>query len=538
NKDTDPAANKDTDPAANKDTDPAAKKDAEAVDKKQDADPANKKKGDVAVEAPSIINSSLPAIANYMLLNKASGGTRKIAPISPLSSRYVGFSERQLLPLFWHWPTLKSRIQRMISEDGWFQNPTTVPALADAQDWLTQVAPGRIITTFVSDVGRLPAGQHNKGFRRSTMVMDFEGLREHLGRLRAETFSPKEWTEKGYIHKGAIRTNSNLLQLLAFKVKELQSVRYRRVSDNKLPNPLSTAIGGTNNFLTEARNVFKTTEDVENLLAADPSQVSVLSLDLGTSCVVGASVSLPPGQTPATLRRPLDKERDKKKRRTRRAKRKPGSRKRRRERKKACSLAKQPTAPRYFDLVVKRKAVSQPTHTSEGDLDNFYNNTNFWKHQWDSEARSLNYLVVGVNEYYSSKRCPICHDFVCATSNWRSLYCKTCKTFRQRDVMASNNMNAAVRSHLADQQRPLYLQPKRQNGTYAWTGVVAGIGDEVVGGFSTLAPAAGTAVQGPSETTTRKRLVQEAQDSLSTPSGTSFEPVVALTHLDKKSRTA
>jgi hypothetical protein len=317
----------------------------------------------------------------------------------------------------------------MITEDGWFQNPTTVPALADALDWLTQVAPGRIITSFVSDVGH-PVSKHNKGYRRSTVAMDIGGLREHLGHLRSETFNPREWTGKGYIHKGAFRTDGNLLQLLAFKVKELQSVRYRRVPDNKVPNPLTTTIGGTSKFLTEARNVFRTAADVEDLLATDPSQVSVLSLDLGTSCVVGASVSLLPGQTPATLKRPLGKEEDKKKRKTRRAKRKPGSRKQSRERKKEC---KQPNASCYFDLVVKRKAMSQPTDSfsewledqkenttglstgrtiqdiestlpplqgegasfckyvqarraSEGDLDDFYNNTNFWKHQWDSKV--------------------------------------------------------------------------------------------------------------------------------------------------------
>ncbi|KAF8923849.1 hypothetical protein BGZ47_004421, partial [Haplosporangium gracile] len=45
------------------------------------------------------IDSTLSAIENYMLLNKVSGGSRRIAPLSPLTARYIGFSERQLLPL-------------------------------------------------------------------------------------------------------------------------------------------------------------------------------------------------------------------------------------------------------------------------------------------------------------------------------------------------------------------------------------------------------------------------------------------------------
>ncbi|KAF9270943.1 hypothetical protein BGZ88_007187, partial [Linnemannia elongata] len=141
-------------------------------------------------------------------------------------------------------------------------------------------------------------------------------------------------------------------------LKELQCVRYRRVPEDRLPNPLLTTIGGTGSYLTEARNVFSTAADVESLLAADPSQIAVLSLDLGTSCIVGATVSLPPGQTPGTLKRPLGKEGDQKKKRNkkRRAKLKPGDRRRQRKRQKARKLAKQPQMTQYFDLVVKRKA--------------------------------------------------------------------------------------------------------------------------------------------------------------------------------------
>ncbi|KAF8943856.1 hypothetical protein BGZ47_004957 [Haplosporangium gracile] len=49
----------------------------------------------------SKIDSKLPAIENYLLLNKASGGSRCIAPSSPLAAHYVDFSERHLLPLFY-----------------------------------------------------------------------------------------------------------------------------------------------------------------------------------------------------------------------------------------------------------------------------------------------------------------------------------------------------------------------------------------------------------------------------------------------------
>ncbi|CAO3569208.1 unnamed protein product [Mortierella alpina] len=181
---------------------------------------------------------------------KASGGSRRIAPLSSLAAQYVDFSERQLLPLLWAWPTLKVKIQSMMIQDHYFQDPTIVPAQADAIDWLARTTPGRLVTTFLSDVG-LPPNKHDKGFRKATTIMDLEGkdgregLRKHVGRLRAETFDPKEWQGKGYILRGSIRTDGRLLHLLAFKNKELQSVRFRRLSNDKLPNPLITTIGGT-----------------------------------------------------------------------------------------------------------------------------------------------------------------------------------------------------------------------------------------------------------------------------------------------------
>ncbi|KAG9071286.1 hypothetical protein KI688_005497 [Linnemannia hyalina] len=539
------------------------------------------------------INSNLPAIENYLRLNKSSGRLRRIAPLSPLAARYIGFSERQLLPLFWAWPVLKDKIRSMIIKDRFFQDPTINPSQADALNWLTSTTPGRFVTTFLSDVG-LPPNKHDKGFRKTTTIMDMdgkdgkEGLREHLGCLRAEKFDPKEWHGKGYVLKGSIHTNGRLLQLLAFKLKEIQSVRYRRFPENKLPNALVTTIGGTNGYLTEVRNVFSTATDVENLSGADPSQVGVLSLDLGTSCLIGATISLPPGQTPATLAQPHGKERDKKLKKKKRHDEASGS---------PAHKLKEPQTTRYFDLVVKRKAVSRPSDSfagwledrkefttgsstgraiqdietalpplmregasfreyvaarraSEEDLDNFYNQTNFWKHKWDSEvcrqeefckvaegllkmiggsvgrprmphrrvviaiglakftgvhgppglngtfqaffinlvghifattARSLGYLVIGISEYFSSKRCPYCHDFVCATSDWWTLFCKICKRFWQRDVMASKNMNNAIKGHLIHQQRPLYLQPQRRDGTYPWMDVTTG-GDSGGGG--------------------------------------------------------
>ncbi|KAG9063354.1 hypothetical protein KI688_004236 [Linnemannia hyalina] len=241
-----------------------------------------------------------PAIENYLPLNKANGGSRRIAPLSPLAASYADFSEQYLISLFWSWLTLKDKIRSMMVEDRYFQDPAIVPSQVDALDWLAKTMYGRLVTAFLLDV-ELPSDKHGK-----------ERPWERLGCLQTKAFDSKEWHGKRYILQGSIRTNGRLLQLLGFKLKELQSVRYRRVPEDKLPYSLVTTISDTTSYLTEARNVFSTAADVESQLTANPSQVAVLSPDLGTSCVVSATISLPPDRTPATLTQPHGKGGDEK----------------------------------------------------------------------------------------------------------------------------------------------------------------------------------------------------------------------------------
>jgi hypothetical protein len=83
------------------------------------------------------------------------------------------------------------------------------------------------------------------------------------------------------------------------------------------------------------------------------------------------------------------------------------------------------------------------------------------------QARALGYIVVGVNEYYTSKKCPVCEDFV-GQVDLRRLYCPKCKVFMHRDVMAGHNMCNIIQGHLLNQKRPHYLQPRDSNGKYPW----------------------------------------------------------------------
>ncbi|KAG0241900.1 hypothetical protein BGX31_000757, partial [Mortierella sp. GBA43] len=83
-------------------------------------------------------------------------------------------------------------------------------------------------------------------------------------------------------------------------------------------------------------------------------------------------------------------------------------------------------------------------------------------------ARALGYLVIGVNEFYTSKKCPTCQQFVAQTESIRRLYCSHCKKYMHRDVMAANNIVNILRGHVEHQQRPLYLHPVDKDGHYPW----------------------------------------------------------------------
>ncbi|KAF9903020.1 hypothetical protein EC991_004271, partial [Linnemannia zychae] len=82
-------------------------------------------------------------------------------------------------------------------------------------------------------------------------------------------------------------------------------------------------------------------------------------------------------------------------------------------------------------------------------------------------ARSLGYLVVGLNEYYTSKKCPGCGMFVCQV-DMRRFYCTHCHVYHHRDVMAAENMGNIIQGYLAHQERPDYLHPVAKDGSHPW----------------------------------------------------------------------
>ena len=81
--------------------------------------------------------------------------------------------------------------------------------------------------------------------------------------------------------------------------------------------------------------------------------------------------------------------------------------------------------------------------------------------------RSLGYVVLGTNEFYTSQKCPTCENFL-GRIDIRRLYCPHCETCLHRDEAAGHNMCNIARSYILHQTRPLYLQPVDAEGNYPW----------------------------------------------------------------------
>ncbi|KAG0195463.1 hypothetical protein BGX31_006207, partial [Mortierella sp. GBA43] len=136
-----------------------------------------------------------------------------------------------------------------------FEDKSIVPRQEDLEIWLQNQAPGTFITEMLSDIGKSQPRKRHRGFKDSTSVMQLDAMRTHLQFIQHANFAPKDYHGRGYVHRGCIRTDGFRLQLLVFKLKELQSVRYRRLPANILPARVNTTVGGCDFYLTEVRNI-------------------------------------------------------------------------------------------------------------------------------------------------------------------------------------------------------------------------------------------------------------------------------------------
>ncbi|KAG0018917.1 hypothetical protein BGZ82_000306 [Podila clonocystis] len=467
-----------------------------------------KKKGFLPSNVMDRIDPNLTPVENFIILNGASGGRRRLTPMSTFDSKFVTVSELELTKIFWQDEKLKIQLQHFAHPDfPSIDSPEKVAQL-DVALWIGRVEPGYLINKLLTDIGGYSVEQRKKGYiveekrklqsySKSTLRMSIEKLKEHVHIFRQDDFNPTSYTTRGYVLRGSVRTDGFWLQLLGFKLNELNCVKYRRLPAERLPPRLTSTMGGTDYHLSEIRNVVTSKEDIAMLWNCDPHQIKILGIDLGQAFVVGASAILPSSNQPtATHRQEPGKGK---------AVYQPTFKHRRwlEQRKGRAidgreSVARIETGlPPLCGSMANIKDYTKMLQDVGGDLEAFYGNVVLKKHKWNSKKAKdeeyrmvanrllelvggslgakrddankvvIGYIVVGVNEYYTSKRCPICEEFV-GQVDIRRLYCSKCKTYMHRDVMAGHNICNAVQGHLLKQQRPRYLQPKDINGHYPW----------------------------------------------------------------------
>ena len=172
----------------------------------------------------------------------------------------------------------------------------------DVRDWVGSRGPGALITNLITDVGSYTEHERRglRGYSRSTFLMSLEDFWEHLCLIRQPTFNPaRDYTAKGYVPRGSIRTDGYRFQILAYKLHELSCVRYKRLPLDQLPPRLTSTLSGLDDPMTEIRNVVTTKEDVSRLWGCLSSEIKILAVGLGKEYLVGASALLPPKKSAA-----------------------------------------------------------------------------------------------------------------------------------------------------------------------------------------------------------------------------------------------
>jgi hypothetical protein len=211
-----------------------------------------KKKGALPADTVDNIDPKMSPAQNFIILNRVTGCRRCLSPMSSIDSNFVNFSELELTKIFWQDPLLCRQLQEYAFPDfSSLQIPEQV-SLVDVGMWIGRVEPGFLINKFLTDIGGYDEDERKKkkNFSKSARRMTLADIRGHLCTLRQDSFDPSIYTTKGYLLRGSIKTDGFRLQVLSFKLNELNCVKYRRLPPDRLPDRITSTLGGSKGFGT------------------------------------------------------------------------------------------------------------------------------------------------------------------------------------------------------------------------------------------------------------------------------------------------
>ncbi|KAF9935983.1 hypothetical protein BGZ70_006837, partial [Mortierella alpina] len=105
-----------------------------------------------------------------------------------------------------------------------------------------------------------------KSHKGAVRLLSLDQIRHHVGIVRDyENLDLTTYHERGYVALESIKTDGFKVQLLAYKLKELQCARYKRLPEHRLPPRLTSIVAGVDYFMTEIRNIIKTGDDVTRI---------------------------------------------------------------------------------------------------------------------------------------------------------------------------------------------------------------------------------------------------------------------------------
>ena len=247
------------------------------------------------------IRNDRSAVENFWFHNKTNKKPWKLAPLSPAEHGFINISERELVVLFFKNDLLKRVLLSLVRMDF-----PTATSHVDIDQWLRDKEPGYLIRRFLAHIGRdqqdpstpMPKSKEErrrlKSHKGAVRLLSLEEIRQHVGFVRDyENLDLNTYQERGYVALGSIKTDGFKVQLLAYKLKELQCARYKRLPEHRLPPRITSTVAGVDYFLTEIRNTIRTGDDVTRIWDCNGDEIKILGIDLGQAFVVGVSAILP-----------------------------------------------------------------------------------------------------------------------------------------------------------------------------------------------------------------------------------------------------